>query len=88
VVKCFALMLGSTLVSVSVVISSVGQYIYEVNGSVLDNKMDEVIVYVDVFRSSMVRPVTGECDSSLRVGIKWDWVCEGLKNFPDEAMKP
>ena len=26
----------------------------EVNGSVLDNETDEVVAYVDVFRSSMV----------------------------------
>ena len=62
--------------------------INKVNRSVLNNKTDEMIAYVDVFRSSVVRPVTGECDSSLRVGVKWNRVGKWLKDFTNKSAKP
>ena len=54
----------------------------KVDGSVLNNKTDEMIAYVDVFCSSVVRPIMGECDSSLRVRVKWNRVGKWLKDFP------
>jgi hypothetical protein len=60
----------------------------KVNRSFLNNEMDEVMVYVNVFHSSMVRTVMGECDSSLRVRVEWNQIYEWLKNFSDETMEP
>ena len=62
--KFFTLMLGSTLESVLATMSSVGG-VNEINGTIIDDKSNKMIMNGDMFCLSVIRPVTGEHHGSL-----------------------
>ena len=45
----------------------VGRAINEANCPIIYNESNKIIPYVNVLGVSVIRPITGECNSSLRV---------------------
>jgi len=66
----------------------VGQAVNKVQGALLNDPVDEVVVHVDVLRAHVVLVVTGEGNHGLIVGEKGGWWLDRLEDLGEEAAEP
>ena len=55
---------------------------------IVNNKTDEMIMNVNVFRMCMITSVLSQRDRRLTVRIERCWVSERTENFFDKSAKP
>ena len=55
---------------------------------IVNNKMDEVIMNVNVFCTCVITSILSQCDRRLTVRIERCWMSERAENFFNKSAKP